>query len=1001
MYCCLPYYIVRTPLLSLNRFDDFNFSLLEDKKYLEKLLNHIIFANPKFVKFCKERQLKESTKLTLFKYLTRMSTRTTPFANFSNISIQSYALEDDILIAEGSEIRVLYDMEWFLNLISEVEMDINVLTKLELQLNSSLYLRRKRIVLPYVVFKDSALRLKTGKKEINLNYVIEYLIEQFNIYKTIRFDELIQKFTIKFKDIPISVITDFIISTIKEGILITELRELQSFEKPLANLIKKLRSKQVNNYILIKKLESIESIIHNANSKRKLELDDYKILIRKMREIATSNRYLNIISRHPSNCRIKLGKNKKDCFNELGKVLSAFTLFDNETYEIQKYKEGFLDKFDEYAEVPLMVFLDNVDGMGNLYNSQEKFDTTEKANKIKSYLLNKVINNKDDFIDLREKELDTFLNNDNFYYSLKENLAINLIILKDKKDILFEIGPNFGSKSAFSSINRFYDILNKEEQDILNEFYSYEKLDTSDKYEIIDLKEIGAYRSALNITGTKLNYDKFININGFTKKDSDKCLSLAELKVGFNRRKNKLYIKNSNGKLVKVVNDNMLNEATLSYISRFLIEVSNGYETSPLEGLYFVENFMDFDHIPEIRYKNFILGKEKWKISKKMVNNINFKEFEKIINQWVIENKINCRLTLKELDRLILLDLNKIESRIVLYKYLKNMDKDEEYLSKSYFNNHQNCYLQSNGNNFIGEIVVPYVLDNDKLPKKVEQLNREEQELAVYSKKDLIRKNDEEWIYYEIYTAKDLIDEIISSKFNILVDKFSKDKFDFFFLRYRELDDEIRIRVKRKQKNDYIIEPIIESFCKELMSEGLASAYSKKCYFPEYNRYGGKKQISLAEEVFCIDSIFSILLLEMEYPKLHKMVYGILEIIKQFDNIHVFSISELQSLINKTEFRKNYYKERSEIKNNIEKMILPNTYIDEVVKKRNLKLKEYFTIILKNEDTLTNTPKEILLSIIHMFCNRMDSSRLIEINSLNFAIRLFIEERAKMIYATK
>ncbi|WP_300409402.1 thiopeptide-type bacteriocin biosynthesis protein [Lagierella sp.] len=993
---------MRTPVLSFDVFEKYSNSIFDNARLCNSMLDLMAYSNYNFVDFCRKNGWNKNTKETFLKYLIRMSTRTTPLANLTNLSIQEYAKKKSILLNDKNVIRVLYDMEWLFKLTIKLEQDMEILKDIRLQINPSLYLRKERVVLPFAFQNDNNSVTLSGKKETDKNFSLDFVFDELIKEKTIKFSDLESKVKNKFKDIPESVIKNFLFSLVKEGFIVTELKEFQYQENPINKIINLLRNQEKGKghyYAICNKLCEIEKLTCEINKKGIITLEEFIKITEKMEKIVKNKRYLNILSRHSHSTVLKLEEEYKVEFNKLGLILDSLALNDNITPEIESYKNKFLEKFDEYSNVPLLKFLDDIEGVGNLYNNRTMLNENNNSKNLKEFLMNKVVLSGGERIELTQKDFEKLRESMSITSNYANDIAINLNIIKENKNTILEIGPNIGSRSAFASLNRFYTVLEEKEQKILDKFYSQKQKELFKNYITVDLKEIGLYPSAMNISNTKRNYSFYININNFTRIDDDHNLNLENIYVSYSKKMDKLFLIEENGCVIKVVNDSMLNDATMSYISRFLIEVSNAYETTPLEGLYSIENGLNLNHIPEIRYKNFILGREKWKIKKEDIISLDFNQFKNYISEFIKNNGINTRVYIKELDKNLLLDLKKVEFNRILFKYLRNMKQPFTYLIKSYFNGRENCYFSYNNKAYIGELVIPFRLkDRDDSASYGLSQEKTFENPALINKYEMVI--DDTWLYYEIYTAFDLIDEIIKNHFKRFADKFlNPTNKKYFFIRYRENEDEIRIRVKKEPKNYISDDYNLNDFCRELVDKGLASSFSKKNYKPEIYRYGGEDAIKLAESLFWFDSKFCIETINQTDEKYNIITLGIFEIINAYNSIIGFSDAEINSIVDKREYRKEYNKRKKDIVNKIKEYELNDSKFKKIKYERYKGYVDYFTFIKQNKINLTNTVIDILISVIHMFCNRMDGRLEVEKRCLNYAVRLFIEERNKRLYA--
>lgn len=112
-----------------------------------------------------------------------------------------------------------------------------------------------------------------------------------------------------------------------------------------------------------------------------------------------------------------------------------------------------------------------------------------------------------------------------------------------------------------------------------------------------------------------------------------------------------------------------------------------------------------------------------------------------------------------------------------------------------------------------------------------------------------------EWLYAKIYSSAHLHDEILAERMSHLLGAIRGDVDRSFFLRYRDPDDHIRLRLHGTP--DRLVGrvlPTMAAWAEEMRDLGLVREWSLHTYVPEVSRYGGAGVMAAAESVFHADS---------------------------------------------------------------------------------------------------------------------------------------------------
>ncbi len=250
-----------------------------------------------------------------------------------------------------------------------------------------------------------------------------------------------------------------------------------------------------------------------------------------------------------------------------------------------------------------------------------------------------------------------------------------------------------------------------------------------------------------------------------------------------------------------------------------------------------------------------------------------------------------------------------------------------------------------------------------------------------------------EWLYYKLYTGVKTVDIILYEKLSLIISSLIDDKVisKWFFVRYKDPDDHIRIRLNcDDSKKITIVINKLYPVLNELLLSDVVWKIQTDTYQREIERYGENTIIN-SENIFYYDSEMFLKLFSFQYffHKNENQIFFSLLAIDSFLNTFLFTISEkyllLESLqtsiknefsadkVLKKELDKNYREYAIEINR-----FLKGEAIDE--------FPEIYDLISEKQhkiQPLVNDIKEsvqvplydFLSSHIHMIINRQYTSR--------------------------
>ncbi|SCU36927.1 thiopeptide-type bacteriocin biosynthesis domain protein [Staphylococcus xylosus] len=951
------HYLYRSPLLSIKNFKEIEIDDISDKDYVFHLINfikkHNLYANIyssskslyySIIHFNKDTSDKKTKNIliSLYKYLVRMTFRSTPFGMYSGVGINT------IHNKEHTKEEIIY--HGYINnsalyiIINHLNSEDKILEKIKIYNNPNIYEDSNHIFLPYQVKYNLNEYEDSGNISLKKTELIRRVIE-LCAYET-NFIQLKKTLCSEFK-VPEIKVHEYLKKLIAEDFLITEFKTNLSTKNSYKSIIKSLEKIDETNNMIYKLLKELDSIIYKISitSNRSIILN---LLIYADKLIASKfpNFKENVINIDTKIIGRKFQITNNDIKNikDVAILASQLNLFEPSKV-LEEYKNKFSEIYGQDEDVKLTELLNGSLGLGlpNEYNTSINLHNIKKTNSILGILENwkteallknnKVIKLTDDKL----LELKPYLQKNNI------NTSFDMYLTKLNNSSKLYLKVNSGSLHATQTYGRFlYMFPSNIAEDTYN-FNSYKPKDLCP----MEIVYNHPFPKIQNVMTSQLP-NKVID---FSSHYSD--IKVNDLYVFLGEDFN-FYIRDINGNLIYPNFNNLHNTTLAPSIIRFLSDISMQYIT----GTYFL-NFSTIEHAysPRIEYKNIILSPQKWNI--KLDKGLNFDDFILKIEHFSKIYELDEKFYLVYEDQRLYINLNSRISYYTLYTEYKKreileLEELEEELDFS-----QNLTL--NELVFSASSIKPAPLkDAVNFPKE-----------KIRDKKEVILPGND-WIclnlYYNEYNFKELMAfGIWDTIFTEFLEKTEIET--FFFIRYYDSSNHLRVRF-RVLNNDFVIKQKILAIINSFKDKGFIKSFTIVPYYRETYRYGGASCIQAAEKCFQVESkITSKYYADLydDFDILDFAIDNILEILNYFrDSIN--SKIDLLEFIEKNKAVKDLYRKK---RNRIFQSINNNKYYMKTYRMqcwRDSEYQNYITLLKENNKLKDNA---LVLSIIHMFCNRL------------------------------
>lgn len=720
MSSILPFsnFVIRTPLYPINTvLEDLDIDKL---KILCKnsIIQEAIYLASKplyseMIKFCKDDDFKdEKVILSILKYITRLSTRCTPFGLFSGCTIGSLSNETRLQrIPLSIQRKTTIDNLLLGELIMKYEAGNK--NKILYFPNNSKYILGDQLRYTEYRYESNSKQhfLSAVENTDVLNSVFDFCRDGRNM------DEIIEFIYQMIKDDEEDEVTkedveNYVSELINNQILVSNLSPIVVGKKntlehlideinigPFRNLLDEIKTtlnkidvclneeEQMHHYTLLEdKIKSYEKTDKNRNYTFQSDI-----------LIDFDNATIAYEEYHP---------NLSDALKILNKLSNVYTVDKMKSFKerfYQKYEDKMVPlamaldtengiKYSEGKDYDLSSFLDDIKGFVGYrsYNADEI-----RLNKAERLLLRKIFNSDSHVVEIELKDVESFSEN-------WDNVADTFSIMCSMHNDVVSLN-SVGGNSASSLLGRF-GYLDSRIENLINEIYSKEEKTDRITAEIVHLPE--------DRTGNILyryNTRKYeIPYLGLSSKNPENQILIDDLLIYVENDELKIRSKKLNKEIIpKLSNAHNFSSPQSVPVYQFLcdlqmhkVKIGMSLNTSTILGF--------LRYTPRIQYKNIIIAEQQWLLDKKEIIELtkknNFHDF--------LESKnIKKNFYLADSDNLLYVNISNELSVKMFIQTVKN--REHIILKESLYDEFSSKVVDDNECYYANEVILSYYKTKD------------------------------------------------------------------------------------------------------------------------------------------------------------------------------------------------------------------------------------------------------------------------------------------------
>jgi thiopeptide-type bacteriocin biosynthesis protein len=978
--------VVRAPLLPIDAYLEVDNSPRTDEPTVRTAL--IVGSSDLFDAAERPFTISPTVAGKLRRYLTRMSTRPTPYGMFAGVGLARWGRRTDIaLAAEAPRTRTRPDMEWLLSVIFALEARPEVRRQLRFAVDRNVVVSEGRALL---ASPAPNLTLPAANASVSIR-ATSTVLKVFDIARTpVPFTVLVEELL----DAPAATtekVEQLLTRLWEQSFLLSDLRPPVTVTCPARWVAQRLETipEARDEHGLIVNLLDAMALWDNIPARR----------------TAAGYKELQELARRPPapvGCKHAVQVDMAHNFqtNDISAAVAAtvataaelllrVTPLPRGAPQIEAYRHAFEHRYGTDVEVPIVELLHSETGLGNPYqNSFGNLDprpdrTALRERTLRDLALNALHNHQRAVVldDATVNNLQTWGPNPT---TAPPSLDIPVFVAAadfdaiDSGDFRVVIGPNVGAVSAGQGMGRFCDLLGGEATAALRNVARAEHARDPDAVsaELSYLPQ--ALRSA-NVVVRPFVRDYEIVV-GTAPASADREIPLDELTVRVEGGRFRLRWSTTSTDVL-VYASHMLNTHGAPTVCRFLSDLAHDgvAQLSPFSW----GSSADLPYLPRVECGQIVLSLAQWRFDTRVADT-STSTFRATVDRWRADWQVPRFVYLAAGDNRLLLDLDNSADVAELHAEARTSPSNSRLLIQEALPGPNESWLPGvNGSRFMAELVVSLCLSSTGRTSAQQRGQLTARHTArPSSRQDRLRPPGSDWLYAKLYCPADRQDDFLIGPMNAFCHAVESAGLadHWLFIRYADPDPHIRLRFKGSAESlTTVLLPQLCTWTEHLIVENVLSRSCIDTYEREVDRYGGPDATDAAERLFAADSQTAISLISKcrstdRQPAVDPTIASILNIDALLDGMGLDVRQRLdfyqEYLVSKNESGSDYRNRKSALR---KALATPDEIVGDAFKTRQPTLR----LVRASLDDLSVTQEldqpldRLLASYVHMSCNRL------------------------------
>lgn len=813
------------------------------------------------------------TQTNLFRYLTRMASRPTPFGLFAGVAVGNIGPEMNVRLASpirhGKRTRP--DMQWLLNLVREIEQRPNVRAHVRFFANTVAFISGGRLYVPHL---DTYGQVEEEKAaSLRATPVVRRTLALAREGATLA--SLEEQLVAEHPDATSKQVQSLLDALCQHGALLSDLRPPLTGDESVRFVLEKIADIPGCDDLR----EQLRTVHHLAATYDAQPLGQgiatlqelYKTTKAAGDDIHSTLQIDMRISAEAQTVSTAVAQEIARAAEIMLRVASVPAHFRH----LSAYRDEFLARYGEAREVPLLELLDDDIGLGPPPSYQHPprareypiTPATQPATREATLveLATAALATKQREIVLDERTLGRLQVLDDWRESAPDSLEVYASIAAHSQAAIADgeyavvIGSRIGAVPAGRSFGRFADILGQDATRLLMRIAREEEARHPDKIyaELVYLPPNG---HAANVALRPAVRHHEIVVAATPGIARDDVVPVDDLVVGV--RSDRFYLRSqARGIEVVVRTTHLLNYATAPNVCRFLDEVSAEessrvapFDWGPAGALPF---------LPRVRSGRVVLCPAEWRLPSELFEMsmsppTNTPWHDRLqqwrhtwhVPQWVYLTENDNRLLLDMENPLCVADLaEECGGRDPIQRPIRLQEMLPEF---------GDIWAKGAGGHYLVEFVVPLVRRRQTEDVRENTRSTRSPARGGITPIDRLRLPGSDWLYAKLYAGRTRHEDLLAGPVRELANRMVSNEMAerWFFIRYADPEAHLRLRFAGEPARLLTgILPCLTAWSQSLTEAGLIRKMVIDSYEREIERYGGLDGMALAERIFAIDSV--------------------------------------------------------------------------------------------------------------------------------------------------